>query len=89
MLHRLAGDEDEAEHVEVENAVEAIGGHIGHGCVFIPARVVDEDVNAAVGLECGRDQRHGTVVAGQIGAHSRRVPAAGADCGHDLVGGLA
>jgi hypothetical protein len=77
---RVPRGEEQALHVDAEDAVELLFGHVEHR--LIPVRragVVDDDVEVAEPVERAADERGHVAVAAHIAGAEERATAGGAD----------
>ena len=85
-LDGCLGGEEKTEDVEVELAVEVLGGDLVDGAELVDAGVVDEDVEVAV-LLFDRGEGAGDVFGfGEVALDGGCLAPGGGDVGYDLVG---
>jgi hypothetical protein len=86
MLSRSLGGEKEAEHIDVELFMEVILGDGLKRRALVDPRVVNEDVEAAVSLDCGVDDALRICSLGNVASHRDGLAAMVCDMGDDGVG---
>src|SRR5262249_48927697 len=85
LLDRRAAHQEDRGHVGGDHVVPVLEGHLVDRLAGGHARVVDQDVDAAVGLHRLGEHRRRVALLGDVGGSDHRLPALGTDSGGHLV----